>query len=86
MAPAGEFSKGLWSGKLEFFIANFKLKDVSTYHPRARYQPNHLIFSSEIFMNILYFFLSEYLGWFFSLENWIFCDLFSELKFCDLPT
>ena len=55
MAPAGEFSKGLWSGKLEFFIANFKLKDVSTYHPRARYQPNHLVFSSEFFLNICIF-------------------------------
>ena len=32
----GEFTKSLWSRKLEFFIANFKLKDVSTYHPAAR--------------------------------------------------
>ena len=55
MAPAGEFSKGLWSGKLEFFIANFKLKDVSTYHPRASYQPNHLVFSSEMSLNICIF-------------------------------
>ena len=35
MAPAGEFTKGLWSGKLKFLIANFKLKDVSTYHAAA---------------------------------------------------
>ena len=36
MVPAGEFTKeGLLSGKLEFFMANFKLKDVSTYHAGA---------------------------------------------------
>ena len=40
MGPAGEFTKGLWSGKLEFFMANFKLKDVSTYHGTARYSPD----------------------------------------------
>ena len=52
MAPAGEFTKGLWSGKLEFFIANFKLKDVSTYHAPARYQPN--LFFSSFFAEYLY--------------------------------
>ena len=82
MAPAGEFTKGLWSGKLEFFIANFKLKDVSTYHAGARYQPNlFCLFFCWMFV----FVLSEYLGWFFSPENWTFCNLFSELKFCDFP-
>ena len=43
MVPAGEFTKeGLLSGKLEFFMANFKLKDVSTYHAAARHACRHI--------------------------------------------
>ena len=51
MAPAGEFTKALWSGKLELLIANFKLKDVSTYHPAAVCAIN---FSLAIFLNIYF--------------------------------